>query len=144
MPYPTRGQSRKARGAAPRYRGGPPAGGARGIADLRRKPDRSARLDSQLLYGEALRVFDEAAGWAWVQSATDGYVGYVESAALGAPPPPPTHRLRALRSFLFPEPDLKAPPLDCLSITSPLCVVGSQGAYSQLAGGGWQIGRAHV
>src|SRR3546814_13031056 len=79
----------------------------------------------------------EGAVWSGGQCATDGYVGYGASAALVAPPPPPTHRLRALRSFLFPEPDLKAPPLDCLSITSPLCVVGSQGAYSQLAGGGW-------
>src|SRR3546814_11132265 len=61
----------------------------------------------------------------------------MESAALGAPPPAPTHRLRALRSFLFPEPNLKAPPLDCLSIGSPLCVVTTEGAYSRLAGGGW-------
>src|SRR3546814_15477460 len=57
--------------------------------------------------------------------------------SLGAPPPAPTHRLRALRSFLFPEPNLKAPPLDCLSIGSPLCVVTTEGAYSRLAGGGW-------
>src|SRR3546814_11871897 len=61
----------------------------------------------------------------------------MESAALGAPPPAPTHRLRALRSFLFPEPNLKAPPLDCLSIGSPLCVVTTEGAYRRLAGGGW-------
>src|SRR3546814_14917415 len=61
----------------------------------------------------------------------------MESAALGAPPPAPTHRLRALRSFLFPEPNLMAPPLDCLSIGSPLCVVTTEGAYSRLAGGGW-------
>lgn len=127
----------KDRVAAPRYAEGRLAGVARGVADLRREPDGRARLDSQLLYGEELRVFDEHDGWAWVQSETDRYVGYVESAALGAPPPAPTHRLRALRSFLFPAPDLKAPPLDCLSIASPLCVVGSQGAYSQLAGGGW-------
>jgi len=123
--------------AAPRYVEGRPAGIARGIADLRRAPDAKARLDSQLLYGEAVRVFDEADGWAWVQGATDRYVGYVESAALGAPPPAPTHRLRALRSFLFPEPSLKAPPLDCLSIASSLTVVGEQGSYSRLAGGGW-------
>jgi cell wall-associated NlpC family hydrolase len=45
--------------------------------------------------------------------------------------------LRALRSFLFPEPNLKAPPLDCLSIASPLCVIGTRDAYSELAGGGW-------
>jgi cell wall-associated NlpC family hydrolase len=123
--------------AAPRYVEGRPAGIARGIADLHRAPDAKAPLDSQLLYGEAVRVFDEADGWAWVQSATDRYVGYVESAALGAPPPAPTHRLRALRSFLFPEPSLKAPPLDCLSIASSLTVVGEQGSYSRLAGGGW-------
>jgi cell wall-associated NlpC family hydrolase len=123
--------------AAPRYVEGRPAGIVRGIADLRRRPDSSAPLDSQLLYGEAVRVFDEAHGWAWVQGEADRYVGYVESAALGAPPPAPTHRLRALRSFLFPEPNLKAPPLDCLSIASSLTVVGEQGSYSKLAGGGW-------
>ena len=123
--------------AAPRYVEGCPAGIARGIADLRRAPDAKARLDTQLLYGEAVRVFDEKDGWAWVQSEIDRYVGYIESAALGAPPPAPTHRLRALRSFLFPEPNLKAPPVDCLSIASPLAVVGSEGAYSRLAGGGW-------
>jgi cell wall-associated NlpC family hydrolase len=123
--------------AAPRYVEGRPAGILRGIADLRRRPDSSAPLDSQLLYGEAVRVFDEAHGWAWVQGEADRYVGYVESAALGAPAPAPTHRLRALRSFLFPEPNLKAPPLDCLSIASSLTVVGEQGSYSRLAGGGW-------
>ncbi len=123
--------------AAPRYVEGRPAGVARGVVDLRRRPEATAPLDTQLIYGEAVLVFDERDGWAWVQNATDGYVGYVESGALGGPPPAPTHRLRALRSFLFPEPNLKAPPLDCLSIASPLAVVGTQGDYSELAGGGW-------
>ena len=127
--------------AAPRYAEGRPAGVRRGLADLRRAPSRTAPLDTQLLYGEAVRVFDDKDGWAWVQSGTDGYVGYVESAALGAPPPAPTHRLRALRSYLFPEPDLKMPPLDCLSIASPLAVIGSKGAYCELAGGGWLYGK---
>ncbi len=127
----------KDRVAAPRYVEGRPAGVARGVVDLRRRPEATAPLDTQLIYGEAVLVFDERDGWAWVQNATDGYVGYVESGALGGPPPAPTHRLRALRSFLFPEPNLKAPPLDCLSIASPLAVVGTQGDYSELAGGGW-------
>src|SRR3546814_18904977 len=90
-------------------------------------------LDTQLLYGETLRVFDESDGWAWVQSETDRYVGYMESAALGAPPPAPPHRLRALRSFLFPEPNLKAPPPDCLTIRSPTRVVTTHGPYHRHA-----------
>lgn len=127
----------KDRVAAPRYVEGRPAGIARGVADLRRAPEASSGLDTQLLFGESVRVFDEAGGWAWVQSETDGYVGYLESAALGPAIEAPTHRLRALRSFLYPEPDLKTPALDCLSIASPLRVVGEQDGYSQIAGGGW-------
>ncbi|GAB4358026.1 MAG: NlpC/P60 family protein [Kiloniellaceae bacterium] len=123
--------------AAPRYAEGRLAGIARGIADLRRAPDARAGLDTQLLFGETVRVFDEKDGWAWVQNQTDGYVGYLQSAALGAAPPPATHRLRALRSFLYPEPNLKTPPLDCLSIASPVTVTATEGAYSRIHGGGW-------
>src|SRR3546814_16302261 len=49
----------------------------------------------------------------------------------------PTQRLRALRILPVREPDLKAAPLDGVSITSARSVVGRQGAYSELAGGGW-------
>ena len=122
---------------------GRPAGIVRGVADLRRAPDAGSGLDTQLLFGEPVTVFDERDGWAWVQNGPDRYVGYVETAALGESPPTPTHQVAALRSFLFPEPDLKAPPLDCLSITSPLRVVKEQGDYAGLSGGGW-IYRKHI
>lgn len=127
----------KDRVAVPRYVEGRPAGIVRGVADLRRAPDAASGLDSQLLFGETVRVFDEADGWAWVQNDTDGYVGYLRSEALGTAPEAPTHRLRALRSFLYPEPDLKTPPLDCLSIASPVQVVDEKNSYSEIAGGGW-------
>lgn len=123
--------------AAPRYAEGRLAGIARGVVDLRRAPDAASGLDSQLLFGEQVRIFDEADGWAWVQSETDGYVGYLRSETLGTEVESSTHRLRALRSFLFPEPNLKAPALDCLSIASPLQIVGVEDGYSEVAGGGW-------
>ena len=131
----------KGRVSSERFAEGRSAGVVRGIADLRRAPDARSGLDTQLLFGEAVTVFEEADGWAWVQNRTDGYVGYVESAALGAAPPPPTHRVTALRSYLFPEPNLKAPPLDCLSIASPLCIVGREGDYAALHGGGYVYGK---
>lgn len=127
--------------AAPRYVEGRLAGIARGVVDLRRRPEAKAPLDTQLLFGERVRVFDGVDGWSWVQNETDGYVGYVESAALGDAVETPTHRLRALRSFLFPEPNLKTPPLDCLSITSPVKVIGTSDGYSEIAGGGWLYSR---
>ncbi len=124
--------------AAGRFTPGRPTQVARGVAALRRHPAGDALQDSQLLSGERVTVFDEAEGWAWVQNGTDGYVGYVEAAALGAETAAPTHSVSALRSFLFPGPDLKLPPLDALTLSGRVAVTGTEGAYSRVAFGGQQ------
>ena len=128
--------------SAPHYAPGSPAQVMRGVADLRRQPSASAPMDTQLLSGEAVTVYDEAEGWAWVQNATDGYVGYVESAALGREVQTPTHSVAVLRTFLYPEPSIKAPPIDCLSMSSPVTVVGTKDRFSEVrlaapGAGGW-------
>ncbi|WP_422367675.1 C40 family peptidase [Pelagibius sp.] len=135
--------SLKGRVSAERFTEGRQAGICKGLVDLRREPNATSRLDTQLLFGETVTVYDERDGWAWVQNETDSYVGYVESAALGEAPKPPTHHVSALRSYLFPEPDLKAPPLGCLSIASPVRVVGEDGDYAALEGSGF-LYRKHL
>lgn len=109
----------------------------RGYTALRSAPSPDAALDSELLRGESVTVYDEADGWAWLQNAADGYVGYAASDALGPREAPATHRLTALRSYLYPAPDLKAPPLDLLSICATIRVIEQNGAFSRLDGGGW-------
>ncbi|MEE8188255.1 MAG: NlpC/P60 family protein [Kiloniellales bacterium] len=131
-------ESLEGRVEAARFTAGHPAQVARGVADLRRRPGAGEPLDSQLLSGEVVTVYDEAGGWAWVQNETDGYVGYVESAALGREAAETTHAVTVLRTFLFPVPDLKAPPLDALSMTGSVAVGGTDGAYSQVRFGGQQ------
>ncbi len=113
----------------------------KGSTPLRRTPEINAALDTELLFGELVTVYEERAGWAWLQSETDDYVGYTESVALGDPPGPATHSLAVLRSYVFPEPDLKIPPLDLLSMGASVVVVGEDGAYSQMASGGWVYSR---
>ena len=49
---------------------------------LRREPRFDATLDTEALFGETLTLFDESEGWAWVQLARDGYVGYMPSEGL--------------------------------------------------------------
>lgn len=125
---------------AARFTAGHPAQVTRGVAALRRRPGAGEPLDTQLLSGEAVTVYDEAGGWSWVQNATDDYVGYVESAALGRDVRAATHSVKVLRTFLYPEPDLKAPPLDALTLTGRVTAVGVDGAYSEVrigAQGGW-------
>ena len=66
---------------------------------LRREPRFDATLDTEALLGETLTVFDESEGWAWVQLARDGYVGYMPSE--GLLPRSRRRRTRSLRSALM-------------------------------------------
>ncbi|MDJ0975670.1 MAG: NlpC/P60 family protein, partial [Planctomycetota bacterium] len=122
---------------ATRFTEGRPAVVRRGVIDLLRAPDTSASIDTQLLWGEALTVFDVQGEWAWVKSHQDGYVGYTLAAALDEPWGEPTHHVQALRTFVYPEPDLKAPALDTLSFTSRVRITGEHERFAELAGGGW-------
>ena len=95
------------------------------LADLRPHPDQNVGIDSQLLFGERVQIFDRANGFAWVRAELDGYVGYVsESAIDGGGDQPPTHWVTALRTFRYAEPDMKRPIVDQVSIGSRLRVVG--------------------
>ena len=95
------------------------------VADLRREPRADAGMDTQFLFGDDVTVFDEAGGFAWVQGARDGYVGYVAASALGGRDQTPTHLVSAPRTFLYPGADLRFPRREALSMGSALTVTGT-------------------
>jgi cell wall-associated NlpC family hydrolase len=97
-------------------------------------------LETQALYGEDAIVFEENEGWAWAQLKRDSYVGYMPANALG-PEAPPTHRIAALSTFIYPKPSIKAPPLMALPLGARVEVVKSEGDFCALAGGGFVYAR---
>ena len=108
-----------------------------GFATVKATPDFEARQTTQALFGEMVTVYDEHDGWVWGQLEGDGYVGYLRLDTLSGDTPEPTHRVAALRTFLFPEPDLKSPPLDVLTLTSRVAVMGETNGFVELSQGGW-------
>ncbi|MBZ9938524.1 C40 family peptidase [Mesorhizobium sp. BR1-1-16] len=92
---------------------------------IRSAPRTDGGIASEALHGEVVRVFEDTIeGWAFLQLETDGYVGYVSSDALGPLDPAPTHRVTALRTFIYPQADLRRPPLGLLSFGSALALGG--------------------
>lgn len=120
---------------AARYVAGTPRRVTAPSAPLRREPDPGAGLDTEALLGDAVDLYDAAEGFAFVQLARDGYVGYLPADSLGPADPEPTHRVTALRTFLYPEPDLKRPVLGHLSLGARLVATGESGAYLETRGG---------
>jgi cell wall-associated NlpC family hydrolase len=98
-------------------------------APVRREPNPEAPLDTEALHGERVTVYQEnGEGWYWGQLDADGYVGWIPANALRPPGPPPTHRVAALRTFVFPGRSIKAPPIDALSLGSHVVVKPQQHA----------------
>lgn len=117
---------------------------------MKRTPRADASLDSEVLRGEIVTVFEDAGeGWSWGQLETDGYVAYVPTDALGPSEPEPTHRVTALRTFVYPGPDMKLPGREALSFGSLLTLDREETtrgtAYRRLVGGaGWIVASAVV
>lgn len=126
---------------AARYVEGEPAQVALASAPLRRQPALTEALENELLFGERVRIFDEADGWAWVQLERDGYVGYVRSDALRRHLHETTHRVSALGTFVYPVPDIKSAPAAHLSMNAELAVGDQQELFLGLETGGWVIAR---
>ncbi len=100
-------------------------------APLRRVPSPEAPLDTEALFGERVTVYDTTEdGWAWGQLDADDYVGWLPANALGPPGPEATHRVRALRTFIFPAPSIKMPPIAALSFGARLAVRTVEGAFA--------------
>ena len=93
------------------------------FADIFDQPDATAGLQTQILYGHDVTVFERKNGWAWIQRSDDGYVGYVREEALRSENSTATHMVLAPRTFLYPGTDLKHPRVGYRSMGSKLTIV---------------------
>jgi cell wall-associated NlpC family hydrolase len=106
-------------------------------AAVRAAPSVDAEQVDQLLFGERFDVLELEGGFAWGQAARDGYVGWVEAAALSARDLTPTHRVATLRTFSYLEPSIKAPSRGPFSLGALVTVIETAGALARVEGGGW-------
>jgi cell wall-associated NlpC family hydrolase len=114
------------------------------LAPLRQAPAADAEQMTQALRGERVTVYDRnGEGFSWGQLESDGYVGWLPDAALAKPGPRPTHRVTATRTFAFPGPSIKLPPLDTLVMGSALTVARESDAFA-ITREGWHVPRPHV
>jgi cell wall-associated NlpC family hydrolase len=114
------------------------------IAPLRERPSADAMLLTQALKGERVTIYDRnGEGFAWGQLNSDGYVGWLPDRVLAKPLGEPTHKITALRTFAFPGPSIKLPPIDTLSMGTTLVVTREDGAFA-VTRDGWYLPRQHL
>lgn len=95
------------------------------VVDLRSEPRPDSGPQTQIIFGDMVRVFEEQDGWSWVQAERDGYTGYVSSTSLEKPTADATHMVIVPRTFIYPGSDLRFPHTKALSLGSRVRIVGS-------------------
>jgi cell wall-associated NlpC family hydrolase len=101
------------------------------ITPVRREPSHDAALDTEALKGERVMIYDrDAEGWAWGQLKADGYVGWFPDIALVQPRSTPTHKVTALRTFAFPGPSIKLPPVESLPLGARIEIVKTDDTFA--------------
>jgi cell wall-associated NlpC family hydrolase len=115
-----------------------------GVAPLRVAPSSDAMLDTQALKGERVTIYDRnGEGWAWGQLNSDGYVGWLPDRVLAKPGAVPTHKVTALRTFAFPGPSIKLPPVDTLPLGAKVSVTRNDGEFA-ITHDGLYVPRRHL
>jgi cell wall-associated NlpC family hydrolase len=105
-------------------------------APMRRSRSPDAALDTEALKGERVTVYESEEGWAWGQLAADGYVGYLPANALTPVGPAVTHKVTALRTLVFPGPNIKLPPIEALPFGARIVVTRSAPPFAVTKSGG--------
>lgn len=104
---------------------------------IRRTPEPHGAMDDQLLAGDVFALLEEKDGWGWGYSRADGFVGWVELLALSEELEPVDHRVTALRTYAFSEPDLKSEPNLLLSLNCSFRAGRRESRYVEAVGLGW-------
>jgi hypothetical protein len=128
---------------APRYARGKPGRVTAAIARLHRGPDHDMPVDSELIYGDEVVIYDEEGMWAWVQNRRDDYVGYIPRGCLAKEPRRPTHRISALATYAYGQPSIKTPLPYRMFLNSKVEVREEVGDFMRIADGRF-IHKAHL
>jgi cell wall-associated NlpC family hydrolase len=114
------------------------------LAPLHEAPSSDAMLLTQALKGERVTIYDRnGEGFAWGQLNSDGYVGWLPDSALARPAAAPTHKVTAVRTFAFPGPSIKLPPVDTLVMGALVTVLREDGPFA-VTRDGWYLPRRHL
>jgi cell wall-associated NlpC family hydrolase len=113
------------------------------VAALRSRPAMDTGIDTEIVFGETLKVFDETEGWAYAQAERDGYVGWLSANALEPAREPATHRVAALRTYVYAGPSIKIPDPLLIPQGSLLTVTGFEKDFALLDRGGY-VYAAHL
>lgn len=117
---------------------------AKSAAPILASPAPNAEQISEALCGEMVEIYEIANGFGWGQMVKDQYVGYIEVDALCNNMIKTNYKIKALRTYGFESPNVKAPVIATFSMGAEVCGIGeTANGFANCGVHGW-IYEAHL
>ena len=91
------------------------------IAKVFSSPDNNSNLETELLFGDAIKIIDQKMNWIFCENLADQYKGWIDKDVLGNYLKN-SHYINKLNSIVFSEPNIKSTPLFNLTYNSKVLV----------------------
>ena len=88
---------------------------------MRLEPSEDSPLETECLFGETVEVIEEFSGWAYCRLTTDNYYGWIKKNGIGELKEP-THRVNAIRTFVYVDKDPKSICINYLPMCAKLVI----------------------
>ena len=102
------------------------------VISLRPQPSPDVSIDTQVIFGERISIYEDETDWAWGQLHRDSYVGFLNPNGLMRDDAAPTHKVKVPRTFVYPTLSMKAPIVMGLPLGARLEVVGIRGDFAEV------------
>ncbi len=88
-----------------------------------------AGIVSSLRYGDQVKLYQQNDDWSLLAGVHDGYLGWAKGLIAGSAPSTSQKRVTTLATHIYPEANMKTPPLMRLSLGSWLNIEGEEGDF---------------
>ena len=91
------------------------------IAKVFKNANVNSNLETELLFGDAIKIIDKKNDWIFCKNLADQYKGWIDKEVIGSLPKN-SHYINKLNSIVFSEPNIKSTPLFNLTYNSKVLV----------------------
>ena len=101
------------------------------IIDIKNKPSNTSNLETQLLFGEKVKIIKIKNNWSYICSVSDNYLGWIKNQNIGNITKN-NYKIKNVFAFVFKEPNFKAKVIFKLFLNSCLQLIDLKNDWAEI------------
>ena len=101
------------------------------ILDIKNKPSNTSNLETQLLFGEKIKIIKIKNNWSYIRSVSDNYLGWIKNKNIKNITKN-NYKIKNVFAFVFKEPNFKSKVIFKLFLNSSLQLINLKNDWAEI------------